>query len=487
MIPMTDICFGFEAHQPYRLNRRFARDPAVGRGGLMDLYFDEANREFLLRASRRCYTPATRKILDMLDDGFRCSFSFSGTLLEQLERWDPDTFELLSQAARHKGVELLAQPYYHSVAGEFDEKREFKSQLKMHTELIRALFGKQPRICVNTELTLSNSLAGVIRRAGLKGAITEGSSRILNSRTPNEVYICNDLPLLLRNPELSNDIALRFANSSWDRFPLTADKFSGWLADSPGDAVTIYLNYETFGEHLDESTGIFEFLSCLPGECRDRGQEPVLPSEVIENYPAAGSLDIPQPVSWADLENDTSAWLGNDMQKNAFGVLERGEEYAGNSPFWRYLQTIDHFYYMASRYGYAGEPHAYLGHQEQGDAFSTYMRVLSDCEERAVPGMKDREAAWTLRTLPPEQAFSFGSPAGPIGYSAYNLDQFLESLRTVPMDSIVYHQDRGDFELWIRTTLADPALAKSVKKQKGRQEIIETIRERIEELWNRLK
>ena len=484
---MTDICFGFEAHQPYRLNRRFARDPAIGRGGLMDLYFDDANRDYLLRATRRCYIPVTSRLLDMLDKGFRCSFSFSGTLLEQLERWAPDAFDLLGQAARHRGTEILAQPYYHSVAGEFKEKAEFKSQVKQHTDLIRDLFKKQARFCVNTELTFSNALAGVIRRAGLSGAITEGTSRILNGRSPNEVYTCNDLPVLLRNPRLSNDIALRFGNTSWDRYPLTADKFAGWLADCPGDVITLFLNYETFGEHLDETTGIFEFLSCLPGECRDREQALVLPSEVIETHSVAGNLDIPHPVSWADLENNTSAWRGNDLQKTAFGVLERGEDYAGNCPFWRYLQTIDHFYYMASRYGYGGEPHAYLSHQVQDEAFTTYMKVFADCEERAVPGMKDRKAAWSLRTLPPEQAFSFSSPSGPIGYSAYNLDQFQEMLRTVPADSIAYHQDRGDFEHWIRDTLADPVLAKAVKKQKGRQELIKTTRERSDELWNRLK
>jgi alpha-amylase len=484
---MKDVCFGFDAHQPYRLNRRFTPDPGIGRDGLMDLYFDEGNKEFLLRASRRCYGPATRNVLGMLDEGFRCAFSFSGTIIEQLERWDPDTFELFGQVARHNGVELIAQPYYHSVASVFDGKWEFKSQVRKHIDLLQALFGKRPYICANTELTFSNEIARVINQSGLMGAITEGSPRILTGRTPNEVYTCRDLPVLLRNPVLSNDIALRFADTSWDRFPLTADKYAEWLAASPGDALTIFLNYETFGEHFDENTGIFSFLSCLYGECRDRDLLPILPSEMIERHPAAGTLDIPQPVSWSDLENNTSAWLGNDLQRTAFFALERGEDYAGNGLFWRYLQTIDHFYYMASRYGYGGEPHVYLGHQEQGDAFFTYMRVLADCEERAIPGMKDKKAAWTLRTLPPEQAFSFGSPSGPIGYTAYNLDQFLEMLRTVPMDSVSYHQERGDLEHWIKETLKDPVLAKAIKKKSERQDFIRIIRERSDELWNRLR
>jgi alpha-amylase len=453
----------------------------------MDLYFDEKNKEFLHQVSERCYRPAGEQVLEMLDGGFRCAFSFSGTVLEQLERWDPDAFEIIRQVARHKDVELIAQPYYHSIASLFDGSWEFKSQIREHVDLLFSLFGKRPRTCANTELTFSNRIAGVIRRAGLEGAITEGCPRILGGRSPNEVYSCDELPVILRNPALSNDIALRFADRAWDNYPLTASRYADWLAASPGDALTIFLNFETFGEHFDETTGIFSFLSCLSDECRNRDVQPTFPTEMIERHPVAGALDIPLPVTWSDLENNTSAFLGNDLQKAAFSALERGETYAGNGPFWRYLQTIDHFYYMASPYGYAGESHHYLGHQDQRDAFLTFMRVLSDCEERSIRGMKDKKAAWTLRTVPPEQAFSFGSPAGPIGYTAYNLDQLLEMLWWVPADSIHYHQEQGDLEHWIQETLKDPVLAKAVKKKSERNDLIWIIRERSEELWNRLR
>ena len=383
----------------------------------MDNYFDMANKDILLRVSQRCYGPASRKIIDMLDEGFRCAFSFSGTILEQLERWDPDTFELVGEVARHEGIELITQPYYHSIASLFDGNWEFKSQIKKHMGQLQTLFGKRPRVCANTELTFSNRIAGIIRRSGLEGAIAEGCSQILNGRSPNQIYSCDDLPVLLRNPRLSNDIALRFADPEWDRYPLTSGKYADWLAASPGDAITIFLNYETFGEHFDEKTGIFSFLSSLSGECRDRDVIPILPSEMIERHPVSDILDIPEPVTWSDLDNNTSSLLGNELQTTAFSALERGEEYIGNSPFWGYLQTIDHFHYMASVYGSSGEPHTYLRHQEQRDSFYTYMRILSDCEERAVFEMKNKNAAWTLRTLPPEQAFSFSSPVGPVGYT----------------------------------------------------------------------
>ena len=128
-----------------------------------------------------------------------------------------------------------------------------------------------------------------------------------------------------------------------------------------------------------------------------------------------------------------------------------------NKPLWRYLQTSDHFYYMASKYGTCGEVHTYFSHHEAEDAFQTYMRVLADYESRNIRMMKNRKSAKILRTLSPEQAFHFACPSGFIGHTAYNLDQFEELLYFVPQDSLNYHQERGDFARWITDVLDDPS------------------------------
>jgi alpha-amylase len=452
----------------------------------MDLYFDKENKEILSRVVQRCYTPMSSTLLSMLDEGFYCAFSFSGILIDQLERWEPDTLELFSQIAQHRGTELIAQPYYHGVAGCFDGKWEFKSQLRKHVDLLEDQFKRRPAICVNTELMLNNEIAGVIQRSGFRGALTEGVPHVLSGRSSNHLYLCQDLPILLRNPHLSDDIALRFGDISWDQYPITADKYAAWLASSPGEVITIFLNYETFGEHFGEETGILNFLKHLPEQCRIQNVDFILPSEIVDKYNAVDILDIPMTISWADVDKGTSAWRGNERQRTAYAALQSTENYTIDAFYWRYLQAVDHFYYMASRHGSSGEMHTYRALQDPEQTFETFMRVLADYEERAIPSMKDPEAARILRTLSPEEVFQFNSPTGSVGHAAYNLAQFQALLEVVPKDSIQYHQERGDFSSWIREMLTDTDLSETIGECTERHELVSILGTRIEELRNRL-
>jgi alpha-amylase len=179
--------------------------------------------------------------------------------------------------------------------------------------------------------------------------------------------------------------------------------------------------------------------------------------------------------------------MGNDRQLAAFHAVQLAQPYAVDKPIWRYLQTSDHFYYMASKYGTCGEVHTYFSHHEADDAFRTYMRVLSDYESRNIRVMKNRKSAKTLRTLSPEQAFHFACPGGFIGHTAYNLDQFEELLYVVPKDSLLFHQERGDFARWITGVLDDPSLAESIDGLTERHDLTRIIKERRELLWSHLK
>jgi alpha-amylase len=292
---------------------------------------------------------------------------------------------------------------------------------------------------------------------------------------------------MLRNTTLSDDIAFRFGNRTWDMYPLKADTYAQWIASSSGEVINIFLDYETFGEHFWQETGIFNFLRSLPGELAQRGVEPVLPSQVVAGHTPVGEIDVQETISWADLEKDTSAWMGNERQQTAFRAVQTAKTYAVDKPIWRYLQTSDHFYYMASKYGTCGEVHTYFSHHEAEDAFKTYMRVLADFESRNIRVMKNRKSAKTLRILPPEQAFHFAGPSGFIGHAAYSLDQFEEQLYVVPKDSITYHQDREDFYHWINDVLEDQKLAESIRTLRERHELTEAVKERRELLWSHLK
>ena len=483
---MPDVCFGFEVHQPFRLNRHFSPDLKKKKNDLPALYFDELNKEVLERVSEKCYVPATLKMLEKLDEGFRCAFSFSGTLMEQLEKWQEDVLSLFDAVARHRNTELLGQTYYHSIAGCFGDKSEFIEQAKMHNDLMYDLFRIRPTVFENTEFTFNNQIATLVKGQGYAGIFTEGVDRILNWRSPHHIYTCQDMPVLLRDIQLSDDIAFRFANRSWDKYPLTADTYAGWLSGSTGDLTNIFLDYETFGEHFWEETGIFNFLSCLPGELKDRGVKTILPSEALLKNAPVGTIDVCETISWADIEKDASAWMGNERQHTAYSAVQKAAAFAKDKSIWRYLTTSDHFYYMASKYGTCGEVHNYFSHHEAEDAFRTYMAILADFEKRNIRVMKNRKSAKTLRTLTPEEAFHFAAPSGYVGYAAYNLDQFSDLLRRVPEDSIAYHQERGDIAQWIEHTLDDERLAAGVKNCIDRQDLVNEINERKELLWSHL-
>ncbi len=482
---MSKVCFGFEVHQPYRLNPKFNFEVARKKRKLTDIYFSSKNKEILKKVVDKCYIPATQIVLEGLDSGFKCAFSFSGTLIEQLERWGNDALDLFKQVAKHKNSEILAQTYYHSLAGLFEDKSELEEQILLHRSCMRNVFGVNPEVFENTEFIFNNSVAYTAKKLGFKAVFTEGVEKVLEWRSPNYVYSCNGIKILMRNYMLSDDIAFRFSSSL-----LTADKFAGWLAATSGDCINIFVDYETFGEHHWEESGILEFLRWLPVECMNRGLEFAKPSEVAE-FDARDEIDVNDfaTISWADVEKDTSAWLGNEMQRTAFREVKRAKTYAEHysKDIWRYLQTSDHYYYMATKGGSSGEVHSYFSQQNAFHAFSTYMRVLSHYEMRCASRMKSRKAALALRVLPPEKAFHFCTSSGYTGFSAYSLDDFCECLKAIPEDSVSFHAGRGDFSKWVGGVLGERKLASDLGVCRTREEIIDVVDRRRCELWKLLK
>lgn len=389
---MIPVCLYFQVHQPYRLRRYNYFD--VGRE---HRYFDEVrNRELLRRVADKCYLPATAMLARLLarHPSFAVSFSLSGCLLEQLHDDAPDVLEAFRSLAADAGgrVELLAETSHHSLAW-LASPEEFAAQIALHRQSIVETFGREPRVFRNTELIYSDALAGVLEENGYTGVLADGVAPLLGDRSPHHVYRAatpNGLPLLLRDSRLSDDIAFRFSDRSWSEYPLTPEKYARWIAGLRGDVLSLFMDFETFGEHQWRETGIFEFFEgWVSRHLAQRGARFLTPSTAIATLPCREALSAPGTLSWADEARDVSAWQGNDLQKDALKKLfslEARVRAAASDDLqrdFRRLSTSDHFYYMATKSAADGDVHAYFSPYESPyEAYMAFMHVVSDLERR---------------------------------------------------------------------------------------------------------
>ena len=389
---MPSVCFYFQVHQPMRLRHYTVFDKN-------DRYFDDyKNASICRKVANKCYLPANRLILDLIrqfNGRFKVAYSITGVLLEQFLSYSPEVMSTFDALAETGCVEFLAETYYHSLSFLYS-RDEFVEQVNKHIETINSYFGQKPRIFRNTELVYNNDLAALIESTEKFDAIiTEGADHILGYRSPNFVYQpknCKNLKLLLKNYSLSDDIAFRFSNRDWPQWPLTADKFAHWISNvnGNGNVVNLFMDYETFGEHQWEDTGIFDFMRHLPQEVLKHPDNNFkTPSEVVQHYPPVGTVDVPNIISWADIERDLSAWVGNAMQSNAIHELYRLEKKIKQTDDeqiiadWRRLQASDHFYYMCTKYFADGDVHKYFNpYDSPYDSYINFMNVLDNLHSR---------------------------------------------------------------------------------------------------------
>jgi alpha-amylase len=404
---MTSVCLYFQVHQPFRLRRYsvFDADP---------FYFDnEANRAICEKVADKCYRPATRLILDLIErhEGrFKVAFAITGTALEQFELFAPDLIELFQRVAATGACEMVGETSHHSLSFLFS-RAEFDEQVALHDERIRELFGQTPTTFRNTELTYDNDLAAHLAAGDRYDAVLcEGVDRLLTYRSPNYVYLPpgggpdappGRLRLLLKNYRLSDDIAFRFSDRNWSEWPLTVERFAHWVNQINGDGFlcNLFMDYETLGEHQWADTGIFEFFEALPAavlETNPGHNDFVTPREAAAQHAPVGAYDVPTTISWADTERDLSAWLGNPMQDNAAAELYRLEEpvkarhAAGDEHIledWRKLTTSDHLYYMCTKFWADGDVHKYFSpYDSPYDAYINFVNVLDSVRARAEEG-----------------------------------------------------------------------------------------------------
>ena len=393
------ICLYFQVHQPNRLRQYRFFD--IGKNS--HYYDDFTNRTILRRIAQKCYLPMNELILQQIEEpkgAFKVAFSITGTALEQFDRYCPEVLDSFKKLAATGCVEFLSETYYHSLSSLASES-EFKHQVAKHKEAIEKYFGVTPTTFRNTELIYSDSIANMVGDLGFKTILTEGAKHVLGWQSPNYLYKATtkkNQKLLLRNSGLSDDIAFRFSNKGWENWPLTTDKFVSWLKSGDGEIVNLFMDYETFGEHQAASTGIFDFMKYLPAAVLADGEfEFVTPARAARKHKPVAPLCIPDAISWADEERDTSAWLGNELQNEAFNKLySLSEKLAilNDAELWSdfgHLQESDHFYYMCTKYFSDGAVHKYFNpYDTPFEAFINYMNVLSDFMLRVDQALEDK-------------------------------------------------------------------------------------------------
>ncbi len=405
MATSKSICLYFQVHQPTRL--RLYRFFDIGKDS--HYYDDFANRTILRRVAQKCYLPMNQQMLELINKNkgkFKICYSISGSALEQFQRFCPEVIASFKALAETGKVEFLAETYYHSLASLANES-EFRAQVEKHAAKIEELFGVKPTAFRNTELIYSNGIGEMVYDMGYKTMLTEGARHIMGWRSPNYVYTGETQPklkLLLRNYTLSDDIAFRFSQNK-----VTAEQYVGWLKDNAkeGDIVNLFMDYETFGEHQGAESGIFDFMRELPAAViKDGTFSFVTPSEATKKYKAVSDIAVDDPISWADEERDLTAWLGNELQNEAFKKVYAMTEKLSivNDPeLWEdfgHLQESDHFYYMCTKFFSDGEVHKYFNpYDTPYEAFINYMNVISDFQIR----LDEKRAALDVRETVAEE------------------------------------------------------------------------------------
>ncbi len=403
---MKSVCLNFQIHQPFRYRKYRFFD--IGNDAYY--YDDFANETFMRKVADHSYLPANKIILEQIlkyKGKFKVTYSLSGVVLDQFKLYAPEVIDSFAKLAATGCVEFLSETYANSMVS-LNDRDLFESQVKAHDDLIEELFGQRPKVFRNTELIYSDELGDMVQKMGFEAMITEGAKHVLGWKSPNYLY-CNGLnprlKVLMRNFRFSDDLSFRFGNKAWNEYPLTAEKYAGWMASLPKEeeVINVFINYETFGQLQHKNTGIFDFLKNLPGAILKSDQlQFSTPSEVVENLQPVSAVHVLYPISWADEERDLSAWLGNELQKEAFDKLYQLKGRMHNCTDrtllkdWDYLQTIDHFYYMCTKFFSDGEVHKYFNpYSTPYEAFINYMNILSDFKIRlnaVVPeSAKDQE------------------------------------------------------------------------------------------------
>jgi alpha-amylase len=430
------LCFYFQVHQPFRLRRYRFFDI-----GSSHQYYDEFNNRSIMRKiAERCYTPMNKLLLQLIKEygkQFKLAFSITGQAIEQMELYAPEALDSFRELAATGCVEFLCETYAHSLAV-LKDVAEFERQVALHSQLIEWYFGQKPTTFRLTELIYSDEIGVKVAGMGFTTMLTEGAKHVLGWKSPNYMYtnsINSRLKVLLRNFRLSDDISFRFSDRAWSEWPVTSEKYVGWLKelDPKEEIVNIFMDYETFGEHQRRETGIFEFMRYLPEKVfSSTNFEFLTPCEAAKKHQPVAPIHVPFAISWADEERDLSAWVGNELQDDAFNsIYEYGDVIAELNDEelmtdWRRLQASDHFYYMCTKFFSDGNVHKYFNpYANPYEAYINYMNIVSDFLIR-VNKLVDKKIDTELKNEKNVENFSNFASTNQISNSSLQIKKSLE-------------------------------------------------------------
>lgn len=405
---MKTICLYFEIHQNIHLKRYRFFDI-----GTDHYYYDDyENARSITETADHSYVPALNTLIQMAEQYgsyFKCAISLSGCAIEQLENHAPQVIELLQKLNETGCVEFLAEPYSHGFSSLVNPD-SFKEEVTRLCRKVKSLFGQDPKIFRNSCLVYSDEIGELVASMGFKGMLAEGSKHVLGWKSPHFVYNCNRNPklkLLLRDYSLSEDISLRFNDSSWSEYPLFADNYANWIAQLPEEdqVINLFMELCALGIFQPLSSNILEFMKALPAQLKERGIVFSTPSEICAKFKSSGDLNVEYPTSWVDEERDMSAWLGNCMQREAFeklySVADRVRICKDRRLMqdWDYLQASNNLRFMSTK---PNSYHGYRGiYDSPYDAFTNYMNILGDFTNRVnnlYPAEIDNEELNSLLT-----------------------------------------------------------------------------------------
>jgi alpha-amylase len=409
---MPKICLYLQLHQPWRLGEFNVFD--VGNENSYFIDDKDANGAVLKKVAQKSYLPMLRLLKKLLktEEKFCCTLSLSGVFVEQALEYQPEIISLVKEIVATGKVELLAETYYHSLAALYSPE-EFKVQVWRHSQLMKKLFNFTPTVFRNTELIYSNNIAEQVAALGFSGMLTEAVGRYLWDRPKTQVYYSYSparLPLLLKHAQLSDDVAFRFSDRNWDLYPLTVERYLEWTeVYGEDEIINLFMDFETFGEHQWKDTGIFEFFAEFVHQFAERSWNSfVTPRQVFAaekikrtyankwskkpaEIPDHLLYDVPEPISWADVDRDLTAWRGNSFQWDTLEKIYELQKtmYALKDEAvlddWRRLQTSDHFYYMCTKWAADGDVHAYFSpYKSPFEAYRRYSVVLADLVGRTL-------------------------------------------------------------------------------------------------------
>ena len=388
---MKTICLYFEIHQIIHLKRYRFFDI-----GTDHYYYDDyANDTSITNIAENSYIPALKTLIEMArksEGAFKVSLSLSGVGLEQLERYAPQVIDLLQELNETGCVEFIAEPYSHGLASLAPNgEQSFRDEVKRQVNKINQLFGQKPKVFRNSSLIYDDEIGGLVADMGFNGILTEGAKHILGWKSPHYLYHCvqnPNLKVLTRDYKLSDDISLRFSNPSWEAYPLLADKYIDWIAQSPEEdgVFNIFMELCALGIYQPLSSNILDFIYNLPKAAKKRGVGFQTPSEVIKTHKSVSEIEVPYPMSWNDEERDISCWLGNVMQREAFNKLYSiGERVILSNDKhlrqdWDYLQASNNFRFMTTKNNAVSMDRGI--YESPYDAFTNYMNILGDFLQR---------------------------------------------------------------------------------------------------------